>query len=277
MADYELITNLVTVVIPIYKENLSDNEALSFEQCCKVLGRYEISLVFPSGLCLREYEYYLDKYQVFFNKYSFDPIYFAGVEGYNKLLLSVDFYLSFVNYQYILIYQLDAFVFRDELEYWCSKGYDYIGAPWFKRIWRFKYSKNLRAIGNGGFSLRKVQSCINVLKYNGKFKPLRYFFTFHNAVFLKLKKMPLKNWRSLKIENSVDFFVSINRKTEDQFWSLDTQNAYIDFKVAPIREGIKFAFECYPSYLMKLNSGNLPFGCHAWERYELEFWKKYIG
>ena len=30
----------------------------------------------------------------------------------------------------MLIYQLDAYVFKDELLNWANKGYDYIGAPW---------------------------------------------------------------------------------------------------------------------------------------------------
>lgn len=30
-----------------------------------------------------------------------------------------------------MIYQLDAWVFNDELSSWCSLGYDYIGAPFF--------------------------------------------------------------------------------------------------------------------------------------------------
>ena len=32
----------------------------------------------------------------------------------------------------MLIYQLDAFVFQDDLAYWCQQNYDYIGAPWLR-------------------------------------------------------------------------------------------------------------------------------------------------
>ena len=35
----------------------------------------------------------------------------------------------FLEYQYMLIYQLDAFVFEDKLDYFCELGYDYIGIP----------------------------------------------------------------------------------------------------------------------------------------------------
>ena len=96
------------------------------------------------------------------------------------------------------------------------------------------------------------------------------------TVLLKLKKMSLRRWKYLKVANSVEFYTSINRKTEDQFWSLDTQNSYVKFTVAPIDEGIKFSFECRPSYLYRKNGYSLPFGCHAWDRYEPDFWLKFI-
>lgn len=269
--------NLVTVVIPIYKDHLSSDDSLSLEQCCKILGRHPITLIAPIGLQIDTYKVYFDKYQISYSVLFFDAKYFDGLEGYNELLLSISFYKKFVTYEYILIYQLDAFVFKDELEYWCLKGYDYIGAPWFKRIWRFKYSKHIRGIGNGGFSLRKVESCIRVLEYKGEFKPMMFLFSFHNSVLLKLKKLSLKRWYQIQFQNSVDFFVFINMRTEDQFWCLDTQDSYVNFEVAPVEEGIRFAFECHPSYLYQLNGKTLPFGCHAWKRYEPEFWKTYIN
>jgi hypothetical protein len=61
---------------------------------------------------------------------SFPKRYFENIEGYNELLLSASFYERFLDTKYILIYQLDAFFFKDELQEWCDRGYDYIGAPW---------------------------------------------------------------------------------------------------------------------------------------------------
>jgi hypothetical protein len=37
---------------------------------------------------------------------------------------SKQFYERFVAYDYMLIYQLDAYVFKDELDDWSAKGYD---------------------------------------------------------------------------------------------------------------------------------------------------------
>jgi hypothetical protein len=49
---------------------------------------------------------------------------------YSQLLMSKEFYELFIEYDYIIIYQLDCFVFKDSLENWLYTGFDYIGAPW---------------------------------------------------------------------------------------------------------------------------------------------------
>lgn len=267
---------LVSIVIPVYKQSPDAIERMSLEQCCRILGNYKISLVSSPELNCEEYIRIFDKYNIDFQQVFFEDRFFKSIESYNELLLDISFYKTFVRYEYILIYQLDAFVFRDELSYWCEKGYDYIGAPWFKQFWRFKPTKKFLAVGNGGFSLRKISSCIRVLQYKGKFKPKDYRFTPYNSIFVKLKKLPFKKWKDIQFQNSVDFFVYINRKSEDRFWSLDTPGSNVPFHVAPIEEGIKFAFEYAPSYLFELNERRLPFGCHAWNRYELDFWKEII-
>ena len=66
----------------------------------------------------------------------FEKKYFEGLAGYNKLMLSDEFYSAFSSYVYILICQPDVFVFADTLLQWAQKGYDYIGAPWIKKPFR---------------------------------------------------------------------------------------------------------------------------------------------
>ena len=53
------------------------------------------------------------------------------------MLLTADFYRRFTDYEYILIHQLDVFLFEDKLLEFCDMGYDYIGAPYpkFDAIW----------------------------------------------------------------------------------------------------------------------------------------------
>ena len=46
----------------------------------------------------------------------FSDHWFHRVSTYNKLMLSLDFYVRFSAYGYLLVYQLDAWVFSDELD-----------------------------------------------------------------------------------------------------------------------------------------------------------------
>ena len=66
------------------------------------------------------------------------------------------------------------------------------------------------------------------------------------------------------------FWTNIN---EDFFWGLGANYTDKLFKVPPNYKALEFSFEAMPSYLYKLNNNDLPFGCHAFEKYESEFWK----
>lgn len=91
----------------------------------KVLQHYPIIFVAPDSL---HADYFTSEDQI----ERFDDAYFKSPKTYNKLLINPLFYERFVAYEFMLIHQLDAYVFKDELEKWCNKGYDYIGAPKLK-------------------------------------------------------------------------------------------------------------------------------------------------
>lgn len=262
----------VAVVIPHYREMLNEDERLSLNQCAEVLGKYDLFTVLPEdikGKCITDL--FAQKGISIIRK-AFQKEYFDGIRGYNQLMLSKHFYQAFAEYEYILIYQTDAFVFRDELIEWCEKGYDYIGAPWFQSYWIWKSKTKLWTSGNGGFSLRKVSSFLKVLNHKGTFKPLRSFLNINNSPLLKIKKLPINQLFKLTIENTVEFFIAINQTTEDRFWGVDTMESYIDFNVAPNEVAMRFSFECNPRYLYQLTNQELPFGCHAWRKYDNDFW-----
>lgn len=218
------------IVIPIYKTVLNDREKISLLQALKVLGRYDIIIVAPEKLKIENA-----------NKYCrierFPTKYFQSVDAYNNLMLSVFFYERFAEYEYILIYQLDAFVFSNKLSFFCEKGYDYIGAPWLYGIFHYiDESHCIWRVGNGGLSLRKVSSFIRILE----------------------EKKPFQN-------NSV--------QNEDLFFSSISD---VHFTIAPIEVALQFSFERQVEKCFELNHHNLPFGCHAWEKYDFKFWKPYI-
>jgi hypothetical protein len=233
----------VVVVIPVWQERLSDDETLSLVRCLDVLRPHPIALVAPEGLRTD----LLPPSSAAAVIERFAPRFFEGIDGYNRLMLSADFYRRFEAYDYILLHQLDAFVFEDRLASWCARGYDYVGAPWVGNGWpppemsRFKRGV-LRAVtppatrvGNGGFSLRRVPSFLRALR---RLRPL------------------LARWTS----------------NEDLFWSVIARRL-AGFRIPPPSEALSFSFELEPRRCYEQLGRTLPFGCHAWPRYDPEFWR----
>lgn len=255
--------DLVKVVIPVYKEFFGELEEQSFLQCCKILKNYDIVIVHPEGL---NYSYLQQKNSKIITE-SFPQYYFNSIDGYNELLLTSLFYERFSSSEYILIYQLDAFVFKDELEVWCNKGYDYIGSPWiatpvdslgmkiFDKIARIFWSKKKKErqqiffkVGNGGFSLRKVASHLSIVKEHERFI----------SNFLKEKEKKIY-------------------AIEDVFWSLKAPEFDSNFKIPNYKEGVFFGMDRKPNIAMKLTNNQLPFGCHAINKPKvIDFWKPII-
>ncbi len=256
------------IVIPVYKENPGANELHSLVQCAKIFAKRDIRLICPVNLHVGIYE------QVFKNcnfcVARFDSSYFESLSAYSKLLLKPEFYMRFSEYDFMLIYQLDAWVFRDELDYWCNQGFSYIGAPWF-------VGDKLSAIaGNGGFSLRNINDMIKILsnKQAIKYNPREYAASY-------LKSSDLKTIFNVAYNYLMHFFCEI------PFWESTTLNedyAIVkyskkfmkEFKCAPPNIAMKFSFEVHPEILYKMNGYKLPFGCHGYLKYNPEFWEKFI-
>lgn len=262
----------VCVIIPIYQEKLSKTEEISLAQGIRVLGHHPVIAIKPKSLNIN----YLQQQYSQIQFESFDDSFFKSTLSYNKLMLSEEFYSRFLKYEYMLIYQLDAFVFRDELNYWCQQGYDYIGAPWRieidfdskikEFIWNAKKKIALwfdlkeelygkygpkeiiikRTVGNGGFSLRKTKKLLSMIPKNQE-----------------------------KIEEYLEKVKTHPAYNEDMFWGIELNRYVPQLKIPNWRTALKFAVEHMPEKAFRLNCG-LPFGCHAWDIYETNFWKKEI-
>lgn len=251
----------VKVLVPIYKETLGEKELLSLKNNVSLLKGYPIVLLAPEGLDVSKTLEHVPQCQV---KYvSREWLGKNGIAGYNRMMLSGKFYRMFEDCTYILICQTDAWVFSDKLEKWCNKGYDYAGAPWPKRnvygfpvvkqyLWLRKKllsreNKIMRQdyfnkVGNGGFSLRKVDSCIAACE---KYKERIDEFTSHTGMLYN----------------------------EDWFWALVPK----EFKYPSFEEALDFSFDSHPDLCLELNKGNLPFACHGWfKKRNYNFWKNYI-
>lgn len=261
---------LVKIVIPIYKENIDENELQSLNRCVQILGNYPIVFVAPERLKTDNYLKICKATVV-----RFADSYFENVQGYNRLMLSKKFYQSFSDSNYILIYQLDAYVFRDELAHWCSLNYDYIGAPVHNvRVNSFEMPIELVTL-NGGLSLRKVKSHINILS---RFKMIYSLSTImkHNIASYGYVMGFLKGgYNYLFFNNTYDKLNGFDRN-EDFFWAILVPRKDTTFKVPNVNESCFFSFDNEPSITMQLTNGKLPFACHAYMKYA-NFWKDYIN
>jgi len=263
----------IVVIIPIYKSIPDQFELISFKQGIDVLRKHTICIITYRTLDLLYYLNLLDKERLSYKIEYFEDKYFESILGYNRLMLSLEFYKRFSMFDYMLIYQLDAYVFRDELDYWCNLHYDYLGAPWINNGVVSSYG------GNGGFSLRKISSFIKVLQTDKKivYNPRQLIIQYEKyKLHVFFNKIPLITARIFGYKNNSKFYIQFNNKTEDVFWAYRARFIYSKFKVIEGDLAVKFAFEEYPSILYKYNNNQLPFGCHAWTKYDSSFWRDFI-
>ncbi len=252
------------VVIPVYKERLSEEELRSLRQCIRILGKHDICLIGPESLNHSLYDTEFQKERVTYRTEYFDDSYFNSQRGYNRLMLTREFYQRFSEWEYLLIYQLDAFVFSDQLDEWCEKGYDYIGAPWRKLNQQIDWHNS----GNGGFSLRKVASFIRLFDHQGKVLTLKGLWKFHRYRG-PLHRTPLVIKGFFGIYNQLEDYINGDRVNEDLFYACLGHCTRHPFGIPETREAMFFAFEEAPSELYSYTK-QLPFGCHAYVKNEYD-------
>ena len=223
----------VIIIIPLYKETLEWYEELSLQRNISILKNHPIAFIAPDDLhakCMLDYP---DIPVI-----RFPNMYFKNIPSYSKLMLSPDFYKTFFHYKYLLICQTDALVFSDSLLSFCQMNYDYWGAPWpaclFKVVDNTGKRDYLR-VGNGGFSLRNIRACYNLL--------------IDNATFIANNPIA---------EDSVFAYLGKHSKA---------------FRVAPLSKAYYFSGEwCIDKSIKRI--GALPFGCHNWYRFSKDSYLK---
>jgi hypothetical protein len=232
----------VVVLVPVYLPRLEAQEEFGMDRSLALLRERDVRLIAPDGL---DVGYYLQRYpQLTLERFA-SPA-FENIPEYSRMLLSDAFYARFAAFEFMLVLQTDAVLLKDDLAYWCTQPFDYVGAPWpkpfelFVNTGRFEGSagRHVRAtVGNGGLSLRRIAKCRALLQE----------FAVEIAVF--------KHTGS----------------SEDLFFAV-MGNLSNDFVLPNEVTASRFAMEGWPAYYQRINGGHLPMGGHAWMKNEREFW-----
>jgi hypothetical protein len=264
----------VAIIIPIYKNELNIYEEISLSRCFNILKNHTIIIVAPYSLTLDNISI-LSQLNLNISFEYFSDDYFQAVDGYNKLMLSIDFYSRFLDYEYILIHQLDVYIFKDDLIYWCNKNFDYVGSPWidFSYFLPFFESMFSNYLLNSGF----INTLIDRILY--KFSPgtLISKYSVGNGGF-SLRKVDY----FLNIATQHESFIENWKRNEDIFWSWYVPLNLHHLKRPDLNLSLSFGFDIRPDLAYKKINGVLPFGAHAWYRDDnhylnnLSFWSNHI-
>jgi hypothetical protein len=259
------------IVIPVYKRALAPLELFSLSHCKELFAGTPCVFVGPEGF---DFQPYLEHHPDAFVK-TFGARYFSSLEMYSALLVNKEFYQAFLDYEYLLIYQLDAWAFENQLEHWCSRGYDYIGAPWLGK------DGTWTGVGNGGFSLRRVAACLQALTSELREDPKLYWEYMRRFVPSRLDRALRYHRKILKhlgVGADVGSFLSSFIKSgdaEDLFWGYHAVRYSPTFRVAPVEEALHFAIEAGLEKAHGIFSEKPPFGCHR--EWFLEMLNRYVS
>jgi hypothetical protein len=264
--------NLVVILILAHKKDLTDAEKASLHQCCNVLNKYPIKVICPQNLDVSEYLKICPTIEIDF----IDPKWQINYRMFNRLKIHPFLYRRYQKYRFILFYELDAWVFNDALRHWCAQDYDYIGAPWYEGFHAANSRSKFIGVGNGGFSLRKTKSMLKAITNFSYLEPP-----------IKLSRETLKQGRfSIKklltiltyftVGNNTFYIFNDYQANEDFFWGNVVARNFRWFKLPAENIALQFSMEVNAPELIEYNNFRVPFGCHAWEKYNRNFWEQYI-
>jgi hypothetical protein len=268
----------VAVAVPLFpRSDLLAEEQVSLRHLQHFLGAYDKFLVAPSGLSV-EMPGFATKH--------FARKFFGSIRAHTQLLKWPGFYRAFEDYEYILIYHPDSLVLSDDLLRWCRAGWDYVGAPWIPCD-DTPWVEEAR-VGNGGFALMRIESALQVLRNRHRLKPASFWLDLLvrnpervRPLVAALDRVRPLLPRSRFVNNTLAYWhANMNPAphglNSDRFWSLEAHRFLPAFKVATVEEGLRFAFETAPRRCFEMNQRRMPFGCHAWARYDRAFWEPHL-
>ena len=108
--------------------------------------------------------------------------------------------------------------------------------------------------------------------------PEQYWKTYHahRSLPRRLMNLPKRLLMHSRRFNNARYELDRWQGSEELFLIKRASHYYPDYQVPSVAEALKFAFEILPRHCYELNHHELPFGCHAWERYDKSFWEPYL-
>ncbi len=257
----------LVIIIPTHRSSLTSDDRISLKHLKRHLGKYDTFFVIPENISSKTFE------SLGFKVKKVDKDFFGTIRKYSNLLLTKKFYEDFKKYNFMLVYQLDALVFSSQIDKWMNSGYDYIAAPWFRPIIGYLTHKKgyPPSGGNGGFSLRNIHKTIKILEIVNTSATRTSQNLFERKLWFLLAVLTGKSHEVWLKAPALDYPFY-----EDGFWALEAPKYDSTYKIPSFKLALKFAFEKFPRRCFEVNNKKLPFGCHAWERYDKEFWKPYL-
>jgi hypothetical protein len=257
------------VVIPVHRPKPTADEQISLLRCATVLGPHPMRIVYPNGLDTAPYKTLLPKALPL----PVPKAWMTSISAYNQMMVNPSFYAMFNDYTHLLIHEPDALVLKDELLFWCQKKYDYIGAPWFDGFSNANSEAHIMGVGNSGFSLIRVKAITSLLA--SRFRLLARPWLFRQLLKKLIGRQTAFSFQLLLqclgwagTFQGAHLFMQQNW---DDFLFRYSHSADPDFRIAPVSEALLFSWEVNPSICFRLNGGVLPFGIHAWNRYDRFF------
>lgn len=252
------------IIIPAYNEHLNDYDKIALKSLYEKTNGYNHTyIICPENLNITEYT---DIYPNI-NKCEFPKIFFKSTYTYSQLCLSYGFYNTFVNFDYMLIYQLDCYLFRDEIQQWVDMDYDYIGGPiimgknpydkyWPEHVKWPGIHETGPQVGNGGLSLRKIKTFRYLTDPKAKYRII------NTLTQDEISKVYVED---IYFGNIVSNLYHFNMKKPDWMtallFSMNMEGGGIEAVYK--KNNIEF---------------KLPMGCHGWCKNDvlLNYWKQYI-
>ncbi|MEK6788301.1 MAG: DUF5672 family protein [Pseudomonadota bacterium] len=260
------------VIVPVHKEIPLPLERVSLSRCADVLGAYKIILVAPKGLSLDIYSEILPMASCL----RIDEKFMANISAYNSMMISPVIVSQLDSYSHMLVHEPDAIVFRDDLYYWCWQPLDYIGAPWFEGYDNAKFDAKIIGIGNSGFSLHNLDALRRITSSKHRWYPFKEILSDIIQGFKGDLRRLQKGLKAIGSAGQLRGAWKIYDGNCDLYWSNIVPKVDSKYRVAIISDALNFSWEALPSRCMELNSNKLPFGMHAWARYDIDFIKPYL-